>query len=119
MLTNGMIGHVFGPEPGRQHDSTTYVNSKLAQRIPQTFGRGYRIYGDSAYPIGPSLLKAWPGRQRKDTARHLWNTILNRHRTMVEHGFAKVTQLFPLAATRLHSAKTKVDIEMERPGKYF
>ena len=81
-----------------------YFISMLDILWPAAFGLFYKIFGDSAYPIGPELLKAWPNPGR-GTPERKFNRIMNKHRTVIEHVYAKVTKYFPYAGTKLHSKK--------------
>ena len=83
-----------------------YYTSKLDTEWPAAFGPFYRIFGDSAYPIGPELLKAWPHAQApRGSPERKFNVIMNKHRTIIEHVYGKVTSLFKYAATHLHTKK--------------
>ena len=104
VLLNGMVCHLVGPLPGRASDSGMYFISMLDILWPAAFGLFYKIFGDSAYPIGPELLKAWPNPGR-GTPERKFNRIMNKHRTVIEHVYAKVTKYFPYAGTKLHSKK--------------
>ena len=97
-----MMGHFFGPCDGRIHDSHLYDLSGVEEEWINAFGPGYRMFGDAAHPVGPELLKAWPkSLAPRHSPNRAFNRVSNRHRTMVEHCFGKINQMFPFAGTRL------------------
>ena len=52
MAPNGMIVHVYGPYPGRNHNLGLLEASKLSDQLCQIFdnrGNPMLIYGDKAY----------------------------------------------------------------------
>ena len=113
VLLNGMVCHFVGPLPGKASDAGMYYTSMLDELWPAAFGLWFRIFGDSAYPIGPELLKAWPHNQAPaGSPQRAFNRLMNKHRTIIEHVYGKVTSMFKYAGTHLHSKN-------EDPGTAF
>jgi hypothetical protein len=84
---NGMIIALGKPFRGRRHDSYALTKSRLNAKLAAlTRGSGVMVkgYGDAAYPRLSNIVKAVGSEDQR--------RVMNRVRTSVEWGFAKVTQ---------------------------
>jgi nuclease HARBI1 len=64
---DGIIVHVYGPYPGRRHDTAMLNDSDLRARL-RNDGRfnGYLIYGDPAYARDDIIWSPYPGTMLND-----------------------------------------------------
>ncbi len=93
VLPNGLIGNMFGPIEGRRHDSHMLRESGILtqlQNLPLHNNLPYALYGDAAYPLGPSIICPFRG-ARLNQEQHDFNTIMSSSRQCVEWGFGKIT----------------------------
>jgi hypothetical protein len=96
MCPNGMIAHIFGPYPGRRHDSSMYRESDLEDELVQVFdrnGRQMKIYGDLGYPLRDVLVVPFKGNNLCNLQKE-FNLLMSKERITVEWGFAKITSIF-------------------------
>lgn len=67
------------------HDARVYRVSGLAEKLQAS---NLIILGDSAYPLTPNLLTAYPN--PVTDAEHAFNSLLKRRRVSVENAFARL-----------------------------
>ncbi|ETN09097.1 hypothetical protein PPTG_11143 [Phytophthora nicotianae INRA-310] len=59
---DGLIAHLYGPFPGRNHDSKLFKDSKISERIRNDSRfQQYMIYGDQAYGNDDVLTSPYAG----------------------------------------------------------
>ena len=98
VLPNGMIGDMWGPAPGRRHDSYLLRKSQLNTRlVALQEGKPFqgKVYGDAAYAILSHVDRGYRGANLTN-AQKAYNTELSRVRISVEWQFGKIVQLFAL-----------------------
>jgi hypothetical protein len=93
VLPDGIIGMMYGPLQGRQHDTTLLTKSNLGHIILENLPHGYNVYGDQAYPLRPWLLSPFRG-ANKPIPQRRWNRRMRSVRICVEHGFQIMTTLW-------------------------
>ncbi|ETI35502.1 hypothetical protein L914_17468 [Phytophthora nicotianae] len=89
---NGLISHLCGPYPGRNHDIKTYRESDLSTIIRNDLRfREYRNFGDCAYGRGDVLISPFDGAIGNLTPeqRHI-NSALSKIRVSVEWPYAQI-----------------------------
>jgi hypothetical protein len=106
---NGMIIALGKPFRGRRHDSHALTKSRLNAKLAAlTRASGVMVkgYGDAAYPRLSNIVKAVGSEDER--------RVMNRVRTSVEWGFAKVTQKW--AGVNFYA---KEKIYLNRPAKKY
>jgi hypothetical protein len=95
-MPDGIIGHLFGPEPGRRHDSGMLHDSNILtvfQQYCDEHSARFVIYGDPAYGTQEFLVS--PFRQpRSGSPESNFNALMAESRVHVEYGFGKVVNLW-------------------------
>ncbi|CAN0412527.1 unnamed protein product [Laminaria digitata] len=92
-----MIGDMYGPVPGRTHDSCLLHKSQLNDRIfVLQEGKAFqgKVYGDAAYPVLSHVDRGFRG-ANLTAAQKAYNKELSRVRISVEWQFGKIVQIFP------------------------
>ena len=93
MLPNGIIADLYGPYPGRRHDSFLLGDSMLNDRLQlwqQNEPVQYKVYGDSAYPVQSHISRGHKGVALTE-AQQRENRDMSAARICVEWGFGKVS----------------------------
>lgn len=106
---NGMIIALGKPFRGRRHDSYALTKSRLNAKLAaltRASGEMVKGYGDAAYPRLSNIVKAIGSEDER--------RVMNRVRTSVEWGFAKVTQKW--AGVNFYA---KEKIYLNRPAKKY
>lgn len=115
-LANGMIGHHFGPVPGRRHDSymlrESGLNRKLAEVQEGSDFQG-KAYGDAAYAILSHVDRGFRGVDLTP-AQKAYNRELSAVRITVEWSFGLVVGLFPFVDFRKN-----LKLMLSPIGKYY
>ena len=92
---NGLFIDVWGPGQGRHNDRWLMRSSNMDARLVALCGAGgFTVYGDSIYIVSAVIRRAVRGLMVSAVLAAMCK-CLNSFRTEVEHGFAKVYQLFP------------------------
>ena len=62
-LPNGLIGNLYGPVEGRRQDVGMLKDTGLLNDLPRvgfnTRGDALCLYGDTAYPLRPNLMRPY------------------------------------------------------------
>lgn len=94
---NGLIANLYGPMPGRRHDSALLTASGLMDHMEANFnlpdGTALCLYGDPAYPRRPHLERPHRGNQLTEQQQDE-NTAMSGVRQAVEWQFGKVVALW-------------------------
>ena len=102
VLPNGMIGHFYGPEVGRRHDThllhTSGLNGTLAE-LQEGNPIQYKVYGDAAYPIMSHVTRGFLGANLND-AQKMYNKRLASVRVSVEWTFGKIVNTYSFVGDR-------------------
>lgn len=106
-LLNGLIGHLFGPQEGRQNDNVLAAMSRVFKKAlehairPETnentpiAERHFQIFGDHAYGVSSVILSPF-ARARDWTAEEQeWNNVMSGARISIEHAFGLVLKEWP------------------------
>ncbi|OXA47007.1 putative nuclease HARBI1 [Folsomia candida] len=84
---NGMVANLYGPIPGRRHDSYMLHESGLLDKLAVHLGgQEMYLYGDSGYPLHRSLITPHIGNQLSDQQK-LFNLTMSKLRVCVEWEF--------------------------------
>ena len=113
---DGLIRDFAGPFDGRRHDGHVYQHSHLEERLEQCCTTAaddvnYHIFGDSAYPRGRFLQKMIPAPSAGPETLH--NEAMAKIRVSVEHGFAKVVQLWQLTQSWIRQKVLETDVGIQ------
>lgn len=101
MLSNGIVGNLFGPVNGRRHDS--HVLARIWS-VP--------VYSDSGYPLKKYLMIPFKGNLTR--RENILNKKMSKFRVTVEGGYAKVLQLFPFV-----DFKKNLKVYKQEVGNYY
>ncbi|CAM9931733.1 unnamed protein product [Laminaria digitata] len=111
-----MIGDLWGPAPGRKHDSfllrESGLNSRLAALQADKPFQG-KVYGDAAYPVLSHVHRGFRG-ANLTAAQRAYNKELSIVRISVEWQFGKVVQIFPFV-----DFKQNLKLMLSPVGKYY
>ncbi|CAN0570154.1 unnamed protein product [Laminaria digitata] len=92
-----MIGDMYGPVPGRRHDSYLLHKSQLNERLfVLQEGKAFqgKVYGEAAYPVLSHVDRGFRG-ANLTAAQRAYNKESSRVRISVEWQFGKIVQIFP------------------------
>ena len=95
-MADGIIGHLYGPEPGSCHNSFLLSHSKLSATLSQHLSHGnehFVIYGDPAYGLQEHIVCPYKGSQLTPS-QQAFNTSMSSVRICVEWGFGKIVQMW-------------------------
>ncbi|ETP15685.1 hypothetical protein F441_09609 [Phytophthora nicotianae CJ01A1] len=90
---DGLIAHLYGPFPGRNHDIKLFKDSKISERIRNDSRfQQYKIYGDQAYGNDDVLTSPYAGAvgNRSREQRQV-NVSMSRVRVSMEWSYGQVT----------------------------
>ncbi|ETI53405.1 hypothetical protein F441_03643 [Phytophthora nicotianae CJ01A1] len=89
---DGLITHVYGPFPGRNHDIKLFKDSRIANVIRgDARFKPYRIYGDQAYGNDSVLSSPFTGAVANlSREQKLVNKSMSKVRVSVEWGYGQV-----------------------------
>ena len=89
---NGMTLDLYGPVTGSHNDNFLLRMSEITQRM-QNYpdAQRYRIYGDSAYPMGEHITRPY---KNPVDGQGFINSVMSELRICVEWGFARNVNLF-------------------------
>ncbi|ETP27956.1 hypothetical protein F442_22758 [Phytophthora nicotianae P10297] len=97
---DGLIAHLYGPFPGRNHDIKLFKDSKISERIRNDSRfQQYKIYGDQAYGNDDVLTSPYAGavgnlsREQRQV-----NVSMSRVRVSVEWSHGQVTNYWTALA---------------------
>ena len=96
VAANGLIANLFGPMEGRRHDAAMLWESGVLDRLQhlnRANGEPLCIYGDSAYPLRPNLIRPFQGPLITDDEQ-LFNRLMGSARVSVEWAFGGISKLF-------------------------
>lgn len=89
LAPSGIIGGFAGPNIGSAHDSPSLRLSETWEKFTSCVPSRFRVYGDSAYRLGPRLIKAIDGENQA-----VLNTAMSSLRQSVEWPFGHMYILF-------------------------
>ena len=101
----GICPYLFGPVNGSRHDATLLRRSKILEIMHdvcrggpfawqgQSLNEDFRLFGDSAYPLGDFLYRMYKGVLAAWQAA--FNTDMSPERVSAEWGFCKIVALWP------------------------
>lgn len=116
VLPNGMIGDLYGPEPGRRHDSFLLRKSDLNPRLAALQqGKPFqgKVYGDAAYAVMSHIDRGFRG-ANLTPAQRAYNTELSTVRISVEWQFGKIVEIFPFV-----DFKQNLQLMLSPIGKFY
>ncbi|CAN7991473.1 unnamed protein product [Ixodes hexagonus] len=94
MCANGIVCQLDGPYPGHRHDAGILFESGLHGKLEQLVqGCPFSIYGDSAYPLRPLLMRPYAGASLSQE-QELFNKGMSTVWQAVEWGFGKTVAEF-------------------------
>lgn len=108
MLPNGIMSSLHGPVAGRFSDSTMLARSSVLRELEELSARmawHIALYGDSAYPRGPHLLRGLKRHMIHQQLQQDLQTAMNQSRTSVEWGFGAIEAQYPWMTAMLQKAK--------------
>lgn len=111
-----MIGDMWGPAPGRRHDSYLLRQSNLNTRLAALqLGKPFqgKVYGDAAYAVMSHIDRGYRGANLTN-AQKAYNTELSRVRISVEWQFGKIVPLFSFV-----DFKKNLKLLLSPIGKYY
>ena len=92
MLSDGIIGHLYGPESGRRHEVDSGILEVFSESLDTDIGK-YVIYGDPAYGTQEFLVSPFrsttPG-----SMEAIFYSKMSECRVHVEYIFAKIVRLW-------------------------
>ncbi|ETP44713.1 hypothetical protein F442_08745 [Phytophthora nicotianae P10297] len=90
---DGLIAHLYGPFPGRNHDSKLFKDSKISERIRNDSRfQQYMIYGDQAYGNDDVLTSPYAGEvENLSREQRQVNVSMSRVRVSAEWSYGQVT----------------------------
>lgn len=126
MLPNGMFGHLFGPEEGRQNDNHLLAKSGLLDACAEhavhpgtdtnspAEQRFFQVFGDPAYGVSDQIISPYAGVGERTDEEKDWNAEMAAVRIEVEHGFGIVANTWPFlnAGWKMHVYRSPV-------GRYY
>lgn len=116
VVANGMIGHLYGPESGRRHDSFLLRESGLNDTLALVQqGKPFqgKVNGDAACPDQSHIDRGFRGANLTAEQRR-YNLEMSRVRTTVEWTFGRVVDLFPFV-----DFKRNIQLLLSPIGKFY
>lgn len=111
-----MIGDMYGPQPGRRHDSHLLRKSQLNTRLEVVQeGNDFQgvVYGDAAYAVLSHVDRGFRGANLSQ-AQKAYNTALSGVRVCVEWQFGVIAERFPFLDFRKN-----LKLLLSPIGKYY
>lgn len=94
---DGMITHLYGPEPGCRNDQLMFSNSKVRELMLTPSFAGYTLFADQGYAASETLLAPFSTSRRTLSPNEIqFNASMLKARLRVEHGFMRVSQIFAM-----------------------
>jgi nuclease HARBI1 len=97
VVPNGLMANLYGPIPGRRHDSHMLNESDVLTSWHHKMSRlnppHYCFYGDSGYPLEQNLITPYFG-NRISQSEHEFNEVMSKLRVCVEWEFGKLVNEF-------------------------
>lgn len=95
LTPDGLISHLHGAEAGSRHDMYMFHRSGLQDLFNTDSFRGYCMFADQGYTTIGNLVAPYESTGRLTRPQREFNRSMIRPRLAVEHGFMRVSQLFP------------------------